>query len=351
MSAAAFFDLKPRWPVAVLLALALAACATPVDGRLSEIGAPPSIDPPAAAADPAAPLSTSRSAEAIHLPELARPPLSSSEGVRAGAAPAATANGRPGPRGNGILYVGSFNIQNFGKTKAAKPDIMMRLAEIVRRHDVIAIQEVSDKSETATAKLLEYVNRNGSTFAYALSPRSGVQTNDIPSQEQYAVFYDTKTVKLVKDLGLFDDGAADVFQREPQVVQFTTVRGEYDFVLINIHTRPESAVSEIGGLQKVATWTNMKLGRKPLIILGDFNGSCSYAKPAQLDALPIRGANFTWVVPDSADTNLSAKACAYDRIVLTDASKFDGRWDVWKAFQSKAISDHWPIWAAFRIDQ
>ena len=44
------------------------------------------------------------------------------------------------------LRVGAFNIQVFGTTKASKPEVMDVLGRIIRTYDVVAIQEIRDKS-------------------------------------------------------------------------------------------------------------------------------------------------------------------------------------------------------------
>jgi hypothetical protein len=58
------------------------------------------------------------------------------------------------------LRIGAFNIQVFGTTKASKPEVMEVLDNIIRTYDVVAIQEIRDKSQTALptlhAKLLNY---------------------------------------------------------------------------------------------------------------------------------------------------------------------------------------------------
>ena len=45
--------------------------------------------------------------------------------------------------------IGAFNIQVFGKSKAGKPEVMDVLAKIIRTYDVVAIQEIRDKDQTA----------------------------------------------------------------------------------------------------------------------------------------------------------------------------------------------------------
>lgn len=248
------------------------------------------------------------------------------------------------------IRIASFNIQNFGKTKAGKPEVMQILADIVRKYDVIAIQEVSDKTEAAPKKLLDLVNSGGASYKLLLSERTGKQSDDQTSQEQYAYYYNSKRVQQLDQAMLFDDSQSDQFQREPFVARFKVLNGNFTFVLVNIHTNPKQAVEEICALDSVITWARkVYVVEDDFIALGDFNGSCTYASPADLDRCSIRGSNYVWIVPDDADTNLAVKQCAYDRMVGTSGMKSDyaGRWGVDKAFQNKSISDHWPIWASF----
>jgi hypothetical protein len=65
--------------------------------------------------------------------------------------------------------------------------------------------------------------------------------------------------------------------------------------------------------------------------------------------LKLRGPDYIWLVPDDADTNLAQAACAYDRFVMTRgaATDYAGKWEVYRVFSDKKVSDHWPVWAEF----
>jgi endonuclease/exonuclease/phosphatase family metal-dependent hydrolase len=200
----------------------------------------------------------------------------------------------------------------------------------------------------------DIVNQKGKkTYAVTCSELTGRQQDDKTSQERYAFYYDTVMFSLVDKPLLYDDSAHDFFSREPYLARFKSKNGDFTFVLITIHTTPEKAVAEIGSLDEVVKWAKIKHAGEPeIIVTGDFNASCSYANPGELDKLSIRGSNYFWVVPDSAKTNLSAKSnCAYDRYVLTLPAKayYTGHWGVDKCYTSKTISDHWPVWAEFKL--
>jgi endonuclease/exonuclease/phosphatase family metal-dependent hydrolase len=53
------------------------------------------------------------------------------------------------------IKLASFNIQVFGRSKAAKAEVMEILAETIAQYDVIAIQEIRDKSRTADGRYSE----------------------------------------------------------------------------------------------------------------------------------------------------------------------------------------------------
>jgi endonuclease/exonuclease/phosphatase family metal-dependent hydrolase len=256
------------------------------------------------------------------------------------------------PRAAGSIKIATFNIRDFGRTKASKPAVMKILAEIVRKYDVVAVQEVSDSTSTAVNALRDTVTAQGGHYDYEVSERSGSTASE-SAKEQYAFFYNTTTLEPSGTGRLFDD-QHDQFKREPYVARFKVKQGNFTFVLISIHTEPKTTVAEIDALDDVFMWAAKQFpGEDDFIALGDFNAGCSYATTAKLDGTRLRRSGYTWVVPDDADTNLAPKACAYDRMVFRDGTKTDyaGSWGVDKSFEDGAVSDHWPVWAEFYADR
>ncbi|HKQ50385.1 MAG TPA: S1/P1 nuclease [Phycisphaerae bacterium] len=250
------------------------------------------------------------------------------------------------------IRIATFNIQVFGKTKAGKPQIMNVLTEIIRAYDLVAVQEIKDAQGQVPQKFLDSINGDGSQYAMIVSPRTGLQDDDGDSQEQYGFYYNSTTIEPVGSPRLFNDSAADSFQREPFMARFRAKSGNLSVVLISIHTAPEQAVAEIEALHDVVEWAQMAYpDEDDFVVLGDFNASCNYASVAHLNPLAIRGDDYRWVVPDDADTNIAAAPCAYDRIVVTQGAFGDltGNWGVDRAFTDKKVSDHWPVWVEFFV--
>jgi hypothetical protein len=105
-----------------------------------------------------------------------------------------SANSISSSRGHArTIKVATFNVKVFGQAKANRPEVMCKLAEIVRRYDVIVIQEIKDSTLQVPRLLLTAINSmDGPDYDMRVSPRTGQQEDDRRSQEQYAFYYDIK---------------------------------------------------------------------------------------------------------------------------------------------------------------
>ncbi len=230
------------------------------------------------------------------------------------------------------------------------------LTKTVRNFDIVAIQEFRDKSEKTLPYFVKEINRiPGGKYKYVDSIRLGRTS----SKEKYAFIYNTETVSF-NDLSYEYNDINDVFEREPFVAYFSS--GDFDFVLINIHTKPDDATDEINALDDVVNDAEARLpNEKDFIVLGDFSADCRYFKE-EADASALEADEYYWVVDDNADTTVKKTVCTYDRIVFKkDATLKDyaGKWEVFRfdeeynLSQKKAenVSDHYPVWAEFFIDK
>jgi endonuclease/exonuclease/phosphatase family metal-dependent hydrolase len=238
-----------------------------------------------------------------------------------------------------------LNLQNFGPTKASRPGTLRAFADAIRRYDLVAVQEVQDISGEAPRALLAAIQASEPAFDMLLSDNSCREPEDRIFRERYAFYFRTNVVQPIGAPVLFDDSAADLFNREPFLGKFRA--GSFDFVLLTIHTSPDQALDEIASLDHAMRWAAATLD-PDVIAVGDYNASCDYASTDELDALAVRAAPYTWIVTDEADTNVSATtACAYDRIVVSASVgvHFTGRWGI--EHPTPWFSDHWPVSAEF----
>jgi endonuclease/exonuclease/phosphatase family metal-dependent hydrolase len=245
------------------------------------------------------------------------------------------------------LTIASFNIQTFGTTKASNAEVMGILADIISRHDIVAIQEIRDSSGEAIEDLEAKVDALGEDYEYIIGPRVG---RSVYYKEQYAFMYRT-AILAPGDSFTFDDSANDVFEREPYIARFETMDGGFDFVLINIHTDPDFATQEIGSLTLAVDSATQHFPDEPdVFVLGDFNADCAYFD--ETGASLLVSPEFDWIITNDIDTNVASTVCTYDRIVLlgesevvvTDAGAFNFSLEYELPYeQAQDVSDHYPV--------
>jgi hypothetical protein len=251
-----------------------------------------------------------------------------------------------------VARIATFNIQTFGKTKMSKPEVVNVLVDTVLKYDLVSIQEIRDIDQTVPYEFLDEINnRSNDTWEMLLSERSGQQEDD-NYQEQYAYYYNTTVFSPING-SLYNDSKSDLFQKEPYLGSFELLNASgnssgFDFTLITIHTKPSIAMEEIDALHTVVQDYQEQNPEEPdVIILGDYNADCSYASSEELWSSPMRNSNYTWLVPDSADTTVSSSDCAYDRIVTTGdlSGRLVGNWGIdTSSFTTSNVSDHYPVW-------
>ena len=120
------------------------------------------------------------------------------------------------------------------------------LAQVVRRFDVVAIQEIRSKDTPILPPFVELINADGRQYDYIIGPRQGRTS----SKEQYAFIFDAMRIEYDRDSIRTVDDPDDLLHREPMVANFR-VRGlpaseAFTFTLVNIHTDPDETDTDLG---------------------------------------------------------------------------------------------------------
>jgi deoxyribonuclease-1-like protein len=253
-------------------------------------------------------------------------------------------------RNSATIRIASYNIQVFGKSKLAKPQAMNAIVEIVRKFDVVAIQEIRAVTDDVLPQFIDMLNSTGRHYNYVIGPRLG-RTD---SKEQYAFVFDAETIEVDRGALYTVDDRSDIFHRAPYVASFRA-RGAppeqaFTFTLVDIHTDPDEAESEVNALAQVyRAVRNDGRQEDDVIILGDLNAD--ERKFGVLRQIP----NLAWTVSGVPTNTLGTKT--YDNIVYNRAAsvEFTGRSGVFDTMreynltqkQALEVSDHCPIWAEF----
>ena len=249
------------------------------------------------------------------------------------------------------IRIATFNIQVFGKAKMAKPETVRYLCRIIKNFDIVAVQEIRDASGESLPYFVRQLNAGSPVkYDYIISKRLGRSK----SKEQYAFIYNPAVVQYTGKSWQWPDHN-DTFEREPFLAFFRA--GNFDFVLANIHTKPEDTKYEVRELVKVIHTAAYYFKDNDIIVLGDFNADGSYfSEKKSRDGL--RENVYSWLVSDSFDTTVTPNNDnTYDRIVVphktvdyytgtTEVFRFDEKYGL-SYQQAKLISDHYPVWAEF----
>ena len=185
------------------------------------------------------------------------------------------------------VLIGSFNIQRLGPKKLSDPWVMDKFAEVIRRFDVVALQEITSVDQRTLPTLVDLVNRGGGRYSYAISPRIGREGTGY--YEQYAFVFDTTRIMGGAEYCYVVQDDGDVLHREPFVGRFkTTIPSQpFQFSLINMHTDPDEIKQELDVL--AAVYMNVREYEYPeddVMLVGDLNAAPN--KFQKLASPPIR---------------------------------------------------------------
>jgi endonuclease/exonuclease/phosphatase family metal-dependent hydrolase len=249
------------------------------------------------------------------------------------------------------ISIMSFNIQIFGASKMAKQEVVSILTDIVSQYDLIAIQEVRSVSIDPVLQFMDLLSRK---YKYILGPREG-RTN---SKEQYWTIYNSERLIVIEYESWPDIN--DKYERNPMGIYFKTI-SNFDFILINNHIQPSDALSEINTLTEVITYFKDLWKENDVLIVGDFNSDGQYFNESLLyEVFPED--EYTIIITNEYDTTVAESDNTYDRFIITSSAIEDYtgnfgivRFDEIFDFSSlnilpKQVSDHYPIWAEYYID-
>lgn len=235
------------------------------------------------------------------------------------------------------IMIGAFNVQIFGKSKAGNEPVMEALEDIIEDYDLLAFQEIRDKSGEAFTQLMQ---ENLPNHDYVISDRLGRTT----SKEEYAFIYKSDRITLRRSKVYPDNN--DWYERPPFSAEFLI--GGYPWVFVVVHTKPTDSQEEIRHLEDVVEWANDYYDNNDIIIMGDLNSD----NPYYSEGLYLN--DYEWLITDDMDTNVGSGDKTYDRIITVldygerfydcgvDTYQDDGD-ELINVELRKAVSDHYSV--------
>ena len=285
------------------------------------------------------------------------------------------------------LLIASWNIRAFGnltrKWKSDKDDSPKRdlhsilcIAEIIKRFDVIAVQEVKSNIR-ALRDTLKVLGHNWSLILTDVSKGSS------GNGERMAYLFDTRRVQLSGlacelvvpnewTQKISNNALDEQFVRTPYAVSFRS--NNQTFILVTLHIKygkkSKERIKELKGIAEwLAHWaSSLNAYHQNLITLGDFNIDArgdllddtflseGLYVPPQLQNKKVTRSIFNktkyydqiaWFVDNAKAPNLSMEfknGGNYDFVPITLNNR-----EISKRSLSYLISDHYPLWAEFKL--
>lgn len=162
------------------------------------------------------------------------------------------------------IKIGSWNIQNFGKSKS--DSTINFIANTVKNFDVVAIQEVvaGYGGAQAVAKLVDELNRKGVNWDYSVS--NPTTSSNKYKVERYAFIWKTNKIKKIGNAWLEHKFSLEM-DREPYLITLKANKKVFTLATFHAITKAKQPETEL-------KYFKLMLAEYPtlnLIFCGDFN--------------------------------------------------------------------------------
>ncbi|MGQ9576467.1 MAG: hypothetical protein ACUVUC_14235 [Thermoguttaceae bacterium] len=250
------------------------------------------------------------------------------------------------------LRIAAANFGPLDGVRLASQQVLGILAQVIRRFDVVALQDVRAQDQGPMVRLVEQVNAPGRRYDFAVPPSVGRGV-----VRQYgAVVFDTETVLIDRATIAAVDERSGQFCHPPLVVGFRASqppeREAFTFSLINVQTPSDRVEPELAALARLfRTVRDDGRGEDDILLVGTLGTDPEQFGP--LADLP----NLAWAISGVPTTMRGGRLVdniLFDRRATVEFTYRCGVLDLMREFHLSAreaaeISDHLPVWAEFSV--
>jgi deoxyribonuclease-1-like protein len=258
----------------------------------------------------------------------------------------------PVPPGKKSIRIATFNANPLNQNKVANRKLLGHLVGLVRRFDIVALQNVQAESQNLLAQLVRELNAEGRYYNFATGPGEGGG----PGPSANVFLFDQATVEIdPSTVCLVADPARRL--RHPPLVAAFRVRGPearqaFTFTLINFHTSSDRTAQELDLADTVFRAVRDD-GRNEddVILLGDL-GADERRLAQWRDTLHLACA--VSGTPSTTRGTQLADNVLFDSRATVEFSGQAEVLDVMRELnlnvqEASELSDHLPVWAEFSV--
>lgn len=247
------------------------------------------------------------------------------------------------------ITVGSWSLDGFGPTKLANVDVRRYVAKIVRRFDVMAIQQVASIERDVVPRLVDEINRGENRYDFVVGPSTGPAGRG----EQLAFIYDTATIEVDRRGSYSVSDPDNRYLYDPLVAWFRAAAPPssqaWTFSLVNVRIDLARAADEVQTLRTLIEAVAADgRGEDDVLVAGLLQADDAYLMPSLGASTALAVRHRTTDIYDRYQT---------DNIVINTArtTEYLGRggiFDFAREYslgqnEAEAITSHLPVHAVF----
>jgi hypothetical protein len=119
-------------------------------------------------------------------------------------------------RSGAAVRIASLNLNTFGAAQMASPEVMGILVDVIRRFEVVAIQEFRPVDDAMMPTFVSMINAHGARYSYLVDPQLGRPQN----HSQGAFLFDTTRIEVDMRSIYSASDSRGLLDRQPMVARF-----------------------------------------------------------------------------------------------------------------------------------
>jgi hypothetical protein len=248
------------------------------------------------------------------------------------------------------LRIGSWALSGFGPSKLASEHSRMNLVRMVRKFDIIALQQVTATERDLLPRAVDMINEGGGAFDYVL----GEPTGPADRPEQLAILFNSKRVHIDRSQTYTVADPHNQMSYDPMVAWFRAAEPatteSWTFSIVNVRISLARAPVEVALLPSVFSAVRSDgRGEDDVLMMGLFQADDQYLVPR------VMGGNIVAAVNSSTTDIFNRHQTCNILVDRHRTGEYVGRGgpvDFVRMFnmnlaEAEAISSHLPIFAEF----
>lgn len=248
------------------------------------------------------------------------------------------------------LRIGSWALSGFGPSKLGSEHCRLNLIRMIRKYDVIALQQITARERDVMPRIVDEINEGGQTYDFVLARPTG------PSErsEQLAILFNVKRVHIDRSQTYTVADPQNRMTYDPMVAWFRAAEpspeSAWTFSIVNVRINLARAAAEVALLPSVFSSVRSDgRGEDDVVMAGLFQADDSYLVPR------IMGNDVVAAVRSSTTDIFHQHQTCNILVDRNHTSEYIGRGgpvDFLRVFnlnvsEAEAVSSHLPVFAEF----